>query len=488
MKNSSFIVDLEPSDNDAVHDACGVFGVYLNHPADVARLAYYAGFALQHRGQEACGIAVNANGIMTGYKDVGIIDHVFSKDVLDAFDKGTMALAHCLYGKKISVSRSTAQPMMVNHAKGATALAMNGVILNASSIRKELEANGVIFHSLSESEVLAAYIVKNRLNTHSIEEALIETMKHVTGVYSLVLMSPKKLLAARDPKGLRPLCLGKLDDGYVVASESCAIVAVGGAFIRDIEPGEVIVIQDGEIKSYRLNDDKEKRALCAFEFIYFARPDSVVDGASIHEVRLNLGRLLAKAHPVEADVVIGVPDSGLNGAMGYSLESGISLGMGFLKNKYIGRSFIAPEVEERERLVRIKLNTIGSVVKDKRVIVVDDSIVRGVTSERFIRILREAGAKELHVRSTAPPFINACYYGTDIDSPETLISNNHSPEEIAHMIGADSVAILPIEDLEKAVLPYSGGLCDACFTNRFPIDPSPSFMPMAERIARPLRA
>lgn len=462
----------------------GVFGIYSKKRRDVARLAYYAAFALQHRGQESCGISVNDDGIIKTYKDVGLINDVFTKEVMEKFGHGHMALSHNLYGKQIQATRFNAQPMMINHMKGALALALNGAILNIAALRKELEEKGVIFHSIAEAEVLSGQFIQERLKSPSMEEAILKTMYKLKGAYSFVMMTPQKLIAARDPYGVRPLCVGRLEDGYIFASESSAISAIGGEFLRDIEPGEVLVVEDGLLTSYKEHCTDQRKALCCFEYIYFARPDSVVEGNSIHETRMNLGRLLAQAHPVEADVVIGVPDSGVNAAMGYADASGIPYGMGFLKNKYIGRSFIAPEQEQREMLVRIKLNAIGSTVKGKRVVVVDDSIVRGVTSARFITLLREAGATEIHVRSSAPPFIAACYYGTDIDSPEHLIARKHSNEEIANMIGADSVEFLPVEDIENSVLSPCPGLCKACFTEDYPIDISPALEPMGEKILR----
>lgn len=476
------------SNTRSLNEECGVFGIYLNHPTDVARLCYYAIYALQHRGQEACGIAVNTDGVITGYKDLGMVNEVFTKNILNSFKEGNIAVAHCLYSKKAVLSRSAAQPMMINHVKGSMAFSMNGTIINISELRSQLELKGVIFHSLSEAEVIAAYMIQKRLTVKSIEESLLEAMKEIIGAYAIVLMSPKKLVAARDPLGIKPLCIGKTDDGYIIASESCAVVAVGGEFIRDVEPGEVIVIENGKLRSYRNYCNDNEKALCVFEYLYFARPDSIVDGKSVHEARRDFGACLAKAHPVDADVVVGVPDSGMDAAIGYAKESGIPLEFGFLKNKYIGRSFIAPDMSQREDLVKIKLNAISATVKGKRVVAVDDSIVRGVTSARFIRILKEAGAKEVHVRSSAPPFTSVCYYGTDIDSPETLVSRNHTAEEIAEIIGADSVGFLPLEDLEKAIKPYCSGICKACFTGRYPIDPTPAKTSMCDRFNRPLKS
>jgi len=454
-----------------IHEECGVFGIYTRESSDVASDAYYGLFALQHRGQESCGIAVNDCGLITVYKDVGIVNDVFTKETLASLGTGQIAVGHVRYGTTGGLSRRNAQPLVINHIKGAMALAHNGNLTNAASLRSELELEGSIFHTTSDTEVIAYTITKCRLNTGSIEEALSAAMKRLQGAYSIVLMSPQKLIGARDPLGFRPLSIGvRGKNEYVLASETCALDAVGASFLRDVEPGEIVVIDSNGLRSIRDNCREGKKALCVFEYIYFSRPDSVIEGTSVHEARRRAGMLLAKRHPVEADVVIGVPDSGIDAAIGYSQQSGIPYEIGFIKNKYIGRTFIQPDQKEREDRVRIKLNAVGSVVRDKRVVMIDDSIVRGTTSARIVKLLREAGAREIHMRVSAPPFLFPCYFGTDIDSQENLIACRHTVEEIEEIIGVDSLGYLSVSDLTKLVSGSCMGLCDACFTGNYAVD------------------
>lgn len=457
---------------DKIHEECGVFGIYSRDSTDVAAAAYFGLFALQHRGQESCGIVVNDCGVMTMHKDVGIVNDVFTKETLCALGRGQMAVGHVRYGTSGGLSRRNAQPLTINHIKGSMALAHNGNLTNAAALRRELELEGSIFHTTSDTEVIAYTVTKSRLNTRSIEEALSTAMKRLEGAYSIVLMSPKKLIAARDPLGFRPLSIGTMGEEYVIASETCALDAVGATFLRDVEPGEIVVIDTNGLRSVKDHCKGGQKALCAFEYIYFSRPDSVIDGTSVHEARRRSGALLALEHPVNADVVIGVPDSGLDAAIGYSQQSGIPYGMGFIKNKYIGRTFIQPDQKLREDRVRIKLNVVSSVVRDKRVIMIDDSIVRGTTSARIVKLLREVGAKEIHMRVSAPPFLYPCYFGTDIDSQENLIASRHTIEEIRQMIGVDTLGYLRPSDLPKLVNSNCKGLCDACFTGKYPIDVS----------------
>ncbi len=450
-----------------IHEECGVFGVISKEPADVASISYYALYALQHRGQESCGIVVNDDGVFSSYKDLGLVSEVFSGDTLSRLPKGTMAVGHVRYGTTGTTSRSNCQPMEVNHQKGRMAIAHNGNLSNDAQLRDELELSGAIFHSTSDTETIAYIVTKERLRTASIEDALSAAMDTLDGAYSLVLMSPQKLLCARDPYGFRPLCYGETADGtYVVASESCALNAVGAKFIRDVEPGEILVFSKNGVVSRTEHCGRKKKKLCIFEYIYFARPDSVVDGVSVHAARLRAGRILAKYHPVEADIVIGVPDSGLDAALGYSMESGIPYGIGLLKNKYIGRTFISPGQETRLDQVRIKLSVIEESVRDKRVVMIDDSIVRGTTSGRIVKLLRDAGAKEIHMRSSAPPFLHPCYYGTDIDSEEHLIACKYSVEEIAKIIGVDTLGYLPTSELTNLV--DNCDFCSACFDGEYP--------------------
>ncbi len=454
----------------ALHEECGVFGIFCRERAAVAPLTYYGLYALQHRGQESCGIVVNDDGLFFHHKDVGLVGQVFSPQAMALLPEGNMAVGHVRYGTTGGGGRENCQPIVVNHIKGRMALAHNGNLVNSSELRRRLELEGSIFHTTSDTEVIAYTITKQRITSPSIEEAVSRAMDQIDGAYSLVIMSPSKLIAARDPHGFRPLCCGKRSDGSIVfASETCALEAVQAEFLRDVEPGEIIVAEAGGMRSIRTHCGLAPKKTCIFEYIYFARPDSLLDGISVYEARLCAGACLARRHPVEADVVIGVPDSGLDAALGYARESGIPYGVGFIKNRYIGRTFISPGQNTRERLVKIKLNPISGTVAGKRVVMIDDSIVRGTTSARIVSLLREAGAKEVHVRVSAPPFTNPCYYGTDIDSRENLIACHYSVEEIAEKIGADSLGYLPAEDLCKLIGTKPGeGYCSACFDAAYP--------------------
>ncbi len=451
----------------SIHEECGVFGVIAPKPCDVASICYYGLYALQHRGQESCGIVVNDDGIFASHKDLGLVSEVFSSDILSRLPKGTMAVAHARYGTTGETNRNNCQPIEVNHQKGRIALAHNGNLSNAAELRNELELTGAIFHTTSDTETIAYIITKERLKAPSIEEAVSRAMNTLDGAYSLVMMSPQKLICVRDPYGFRPLCYGKTPDGiYVVASESCAVKAVGAEVIRDVEPGEILVFTKNGVVSRKEHCGKRLKRMCIFEYIYFARPDSVIDGISVHASRIMAGKILAKAHPTDADIVIGAPDSGLDAALGYSHESGIPYGIGLIKNKYIGRTFISPGQGARLDGVKIKLAAVEASVKDKRVVLVDDSIVRGNTMGRVVGLLRGAGAKEVHVRISSPPFLHPCYYGTDIDSEEHLIACKHTVSEIAQMIGADSLGYLPVESLSS--LTGNCDYCSACFNGNYP--------------------
>lgn len=449
----------------SIHEECGVFGVFSGRMADVANISYYGLYALQHRGQESCGIVVNDDGLFASHKDLGLVSEVFSEGILKSLPKGTMAVGHNRYGTTGSTRRSNCQPIEVNHQKGRMAIAHNGNLSNAAELRSALELSGAIFHTTSDTETIAYIVTKERLSAPSIEEAVSRAMNTLEGAYSLILMSPQKLICARDPYGFRPLCYGITEDGmYVAASESCAIKAVGGRIIRDLEPGEILVFSKEGVVSRREHCGSKRKHLCVFEYIYFARPDSVINGLSVHESRLNAGRILAQEKPVDADLVIGVPDSGLDAALGYSMSSGIPYDIGLIKNKYIGRTFIDPG--DRLDKVKIKLSVVEGVVKDKKIILIDDSIVRGTTSRRIISLLREAGAKEVHMRVCAPPFLYPCFYGTDIDSSENLVACQHTVPEISEMIGADSLAFFPVGKLE--LLAGGHNYCSACFDGRYP--------------------
>nr|WP_326185187.1 amidophosphoribosyltransferase [uncultured Oscillibacter sp.] len=452
-----------------IHEECGVFGVYSQTASDVASLAYYALYALQHRGQESAGIVVNDDGVFSSYRDVGLVSEVFPAERLAALGAGNIAVGHVRYGTTGSDNKRNVQPILVNHYKGRMALAHNGNLTNSLELRSELESRGSIFQTTTDSEVIAYIIVQERLKTPSIEAAVSAAMDRIVGAYSLVISSPSKLIAARDPNGFRPLCMGKLKDGSVAfASESCALDAIGAKFERDILPGEIVVVDKNGVKSDASHCGRAPKKLCVFEFIYFARPDSVIDGSSVHIARQRAGAFLALEHPVQADIVIGVPDSGLDAALGYARQSGIPYGMGFIKNKYIGRTFISPTQAMRESEVNIKLNPIRSVVAGKRVVLIDDSIVRGTTCRRTIDLLRKAGATEIHMRVSAPPFVAACYYGTDIDDPSKLIANHHSVEEIAEIIGVDSLGYLSLNDVVKLADNTECGFCTACFGGGYP--------------------
>lgn len=476
-----------PDQTTGMREECGVFAILRPEAADVARDAYYALYSLQHRGQESCGIVVNDDGVFTNHRDRGIVGDVFTSERLANLGTGEMACGHVRYGTAATGGRINAQPLVVNHIKGVMAIAHNGNLTNAVELRQEQELRGSIFHTTSDTEVIAYEITASRLTSSSIEEAIEKAMPRLEGAYSLVVLSPQKMVGVRDPRGFRPLCIGRLSDGgYTIASESCALDAVGATFVRDVEPGEIVVvdrdnsIDDDDaraerkgplrIRSIRTHCETKQHAACVFEYIYFARPDSIMDGTSVHEARKRAGEYLAMDHPVDADIVIGVPDSGLDAAMGYSRQSKIPYDTGFIKNKYIGRTFISPHQENRERGVRIKLNPVSSVVKGKRVVLVDDSIVRGTTSARIIKLLHEAGAAEVHMRVSAPPFINPCYYGTDIDSQENLIACRMSEDEIREHIGADTLGYLSVRRARTIAEPDASikGFCSACFDGNYP--------------------
>ena len=453
----------------AIHEECGVFGIFGTKRENVANIAYYGLYALQHRGQESCGIVVNDDGVFSSYKDLGLVSEVFSKDTLSSLSKGNMAVGHVRYGTTGGTTRSNTQPMEVNHQRGKMAIAHNGNLSNSLELRDKLELSGAIFNTTSDTETIAYVITRERLKVSSIEEAVSKAMNSLEGAYSLVLMSSTKLIAARDPHGFRPLCYGKMMDGrYVVASESCALSAVGAVFIRDVLPGEIVVFSKENVVSRKEHCNKEKRKTCIFEYIYFARLDSQLDRVSVYEARLHGGSILARSSPVTADLVAGVPDSGLTAAMGYSRASGIPFELIFHKNSYVGRTFIKSSQKERENSVKIKLSVLAPAVKGKRIVLVDDSIVRGTTIKNLIHMLKEAGALEVHVRISSPPFLYPCYFGTDVPSNSQLIASSHSTEEIRWSIGADSLAYMPAEQLPE----MAGGLplCTACFTGHYPME------------------
>lgn len=451
-----------------IGEECGVFAIY-DPDGDCARSAYYGLYALQHRGQESCGIAVNNNRDITYYKDMGLVNEVFDNDIIEKLG-GTMAIGHVRYSTTGESLRENAQPLVLRYVKGNIAIAHNGNLINKPELEKYLSRNGAIFQTTSDTEMIAYTIARHRLKCGSVEEAVEKTVRHLVGAFSLVVMSPQKLIACRDPWGFRPLCMGRKGNAIIFASETCALDTLGAEFVRDLKPGEIVVIKNGEMKTIDTYVNTKPHTQCIFEYLYFARPDSIIDGQATNESRELAGQILAREYPVDADVVIGVPDSGLCAAMGYAKESGIPYGIGFVKNKYIGRSFIQPTQAMRENAVRIKLNVLKSTVEGKRVIMVDDSIVRGTTSKRIVNLLRRFGAKEVHVRSSAPPFKHPCYFGTDVPSSDQLIATNRTIDEMCKMIGADSLAFLPVEKLKEIIPDAACGYCDGCFTGKYPVD------------------
>lgn len=471
-----------------LHEECGVFGIYdRTGETDMVNAVYSALYALQHRGQESCGIALNVDGVLSGYRDRGLVSEVFTKRMMEDLPAGAkMATGHVQYSAAGQGSRSNAQPMVLRHCKGAMAICNNGKLTNMAQLRRKLELSGSIFHGTSDTEVIAYLLTQNRLLTPNIEMAISRTMHELEGAYNLVVMSSTKLIAARDPHGFHPLCIGTLPDeaGYVFASETCALDAVGAKFLRDVRPGEIVIVDHNGLRTIEDHCGKGKDGLCVFEYVYFARPDSMVEGTYVHEARVQAGRFLAQEHPVEADVVIGAPDSGLDAALGYAEESGIPYGVGFIKNKYIGRTFIQSTQQQRERTVRLKLNVVASTVKGKRVVLVDDSVVRGTTSQRTIKLLRDAGAKEVHYRISAPPFTHPCYFGTDIPDQKMLVATGRTVEEINEIIGADTLGYLSVEHVQQLAPGSSCGFCTGCFTGSWPI-PEPAEK-MSDRFSVPL--
>lgn len=458
-----------------LHEECGVFGIYDKAGTeDVAVAVYSALYALQHRGQESCGMAVNEDGVITGHRDLGLVNEVFTPQVMETMRKpeARMATGHVRYATAGSRVRANAQPMIVRHGRGTMALCHNGNLTNAVQLRNALENDGAIFHGSSDTEVICYLLTRNRLRHKSIEQAVSATMEQLEGAYSLIIMSSTKLIAVRDPRGYRPLCIGTLPGGgYAFASESCALDAVGATLLRDVEPGEIVVADANGLRSIKDHCSRKPSQMCVFEYIYFARPDSTIEGCSVHEARMQAGRFLAQEHPVDADVVIGVPDSGLDAALGYAEASGIPYGIGFIKNKYIGRTFIQGNQKQRENSVRIKLNVIASTVRDKRVVLIDDSIVRGTTSARIIKLLRDAGAKEVHFRVSAPPFKYPCYFGTDIPDQKLLVATGRTVDQINEIIGADTLGYLSTEHVVQLAPGAGCGFCTACFTGQYAVKP-----------------
>ncbi len=476
----------EPADRPS--EECGIFGVYdrgmipdEDHPDGVgsqnlqcSRITYYGLLALQHRGQESCGIAVSNDGDVSFHKDMGLVSEVFDDRTLDELT-GQIAVGHVRYSTTGSSVRENAQPLVTRYVKGSLSIVHNGNLTNTSRLRGELSSGGAIFQTTIDSEIIAYLIARERITAKNVEEAVARAMGRLRGAYSLLVMSPKKLIAVRDPLGYRPLCFGLLNGKSVVfASESCALDAVGAEFVRDVEPGEIVIVDKYGLRSMRGRCSGINRK-CIFEYIYFARPDSVIDGISVFRARMEAGRLLARLHPVEADIVIGVPDSGIDAAIGYAQESGIPYCKGFVKNNYVGRTFIQPKQSQREIGVRIKLNVLAQSVSGKRVVMIDDSIVRGTTAARIVRMLKKAGASEVHVRISSPPFRWPCYFGTDIPSADELTASKNTIGQICGNIGADSLGFLDVASLPDMVGGGTGKhFCDACFTGDYPEGDDPA--------------
>lgn len=455
-------------------EECGVFGIYDLEGQDVASTIYYGLFALQHRGQESCGIAVadtrGERRNVSSHKGMGLVNEVFTQENLQKLH-GDIGVGHVRYSTAGASSRENAQPLVLNYIKGTLGVAHNGNLTNAGELRRELEYGGAIFQTTIDSEVIAYHIARERVKAKNVEDAVANAMGKIKGAYSLIVMSPRKLIGARDPQGFRPLCIGKRDRAYILASESCALDTVGAEYVRDVQPGEIVTITgDGQIHSdRRMCIGPEGQGRCIFEYIYFARPDSELDGIGVYSSRIRAGRFLAMDSPVEADLVVGVPESGNAAALGYSMESGIPYGTAFVKNSYVGRTFIKPGQSSRESSVQVKLNVLKEAVAGKRVIMIDDSIVRGTTSDRIVRMLRNAGAVEVHMRVSSPPFLWPCYFGTDVPAREQLIAYNRSVEDIRQVIGADSLAYLDLGRLPELAPGLS--ICQGCFTGKYPVEP-----------------
>ncbi len=456
---------------DELKEECGVFGIYSKEPKEELIGQVCVGLsALQHRGEESCGVAINEDGIIHFHKDVGLVSEVFTKEVQATIPQGKMAIGHVRYSTTGVSKKENAQPMVVRHKKGNLAVVHNGNLTNAVELKRELEEQGAIFTTTSDTEIICHVIVRERLKVDSIEEAVKNTMKIIKGAYSLLILSPQKLIAVRDPQGFRPLCMGHLGEDIVLASESCALDIMGATFDRDIEPGEVVTVVNNEVISDKFLPN-ERKGMCVFEYIYFARPDSTIDGINVHLFREEAGRYLAKQAPVDADIVAAVPDSGNDAALGYSKQSKIPYDIVFIKSKYVGRTFIQNTQSKRKKLVNLKLNPLKHTVKGKKIVLVDDSIVRGTTITRIIKSLKEAGALEVHIRVASPPFVDVCYFGTDVDKRENLIAHNKTVEEIRQEIGADSLEYLSLDSLKEITKDcHVKGFCDGCFTGKYPIE------------------
>lgn len=456
---------------DKIHDECGVFGIFGNDTTDIIDETYLALYALQHRGTLGAGIAINDNGNMSVVKGFGVVPEALPEKELSRLKKAKIALGHVRHTTaSVANDRTSIQPLLMRYVNGQLSLALNGALTNYTELREHLHRGGAIFQSNSDIEVIAYIIAQERLETASIEEAVLNAMDKIKGAYSMVMMAPSRLIGVRDPRGFRPLCIGKLGKNYIITSESCVFDSLGGEFVRDVEPGEMVVIDDEGVHSYK-NNCGGKTSLCLFEFVYFARPDSVLDGMCVNIARQRAGIELAKEHPVEADMVCAVPDCGIDAAIGYSMQSGIQYGVGLVKNRFIGRAHNNRKKHAQYNL-RIKLNAMKSNVQGKRIVLIDDSIVKGETSKHIVSMLKKAGAKEVHLRISSPPFKYPCYFGTDIDSTDNLIAAHKSIDEMCAEIGADSLGFLSINGLHRIADECKIDFCDACFSGNYPIDAS----------------
>ncbi len=459
--------ELRALEEDKVFDECGVVGVYAPGKEDIARWVYFGLHSLQHRGQESAGIASNKNGKIQYYKEMGLVQEVFNDEIIGRL-QGDISIGHVRYSTSGESHAVNAMPLVVYHKGGSLALAHNGNLVNAELLREEMQDRGVIFQTSIDSEVIAALIARY-IRDNTIEEAVKKALEIVKGAYALVITEGDKLIGVRDPNGIRPLCIGRMKEGYVLSSESCIFPLLGAKYIRDVKPGEMVVIENHELKSTQFAKPI-KKAICAFEYVYLARPDSDIDGRSVYMARTEAGRILAREYPIEADMVIAVPDSGTVAAIGYAEESGIPFGEGLIKNRYVGRTFIQPDQRMRELSVRLKLNVLKDNVAGKRIIMVDDSIVRGTTSGKIVRMLKDAGAKEVHVRVSSPPVTHSCHFGIDTPNADKLVASSHTVEEIREMIGADSLGYLSVEGLLESIKLGGENVCRACFTGAYPME------------------
>lgn len=463
------------NDDGKLHEECAIFGVSLNEEfseyEEAPGITYNALLALQHRGQEGAGIALSVGNSIFCKKDMGLVSEVFTPDVMADLPGSKTAVGHARYSVTGEHSKANVQPFVTEFLVGRIATVHNGNVTNAKDIRDKLEGFGMDFTATSDSEVISSLVAYRLIRDGNLFEGVKEAASSLEGAFSLIILgTDNSLVAVRDPNGYRPLCIGENKYGLAVASESCALDSCGFKFIRDIEPGEIVVIQDGEIVASEIALKSKQESLCVFEYVYFARTDSVIDDLSVYEARVNMGKMLAKEHPVDADIVCGVPDSGLEAALGYAEGSGLPLATGFVKNRYIGRSFIFPTQAQRDDAVKIKINPLAASVKGKRVVLVDDSIVRGTTSAKIIDVMRNAGAKEVHMRVSSPPFKHMCYFGTDIDDEKNLIANQMSIDDICKKIGADSLGYISPDGLLKSCEKSKRGLCTACFTGEYKTD------------------